>query len=521
LATDIFKSDEELFFKYLSQNIEDMEQYLEDPNKIAMDTLKSSPYTVKSNISFNLESADSQIAEQTTPPRNFSVAYTKNADPQNDADYSETKLKYLTKDIFSVQYVRNGDVHVVNAYNNISESNIFNVYLGIENNNLKQLAQKLGVQDVSNIPNKIENISLNELLSLTDEEKAYIQTLLISVVNNQISKDKFYHSKGETIEIESKQVKANLYGITLTNVEYKNFIVALLNEIEQNDNILNAILNKIYLVNSETDITISTIKKQIQNYITQLNAKEFNDGIKIQVYESEGKIVRTQIQKNSTEYYIIDNERANNSIRTIIYMNYTYGEKELTGTQNDIDEDEYQVIEGSALESGVVEDNTSSVYTIKKLEFAKQSSEGKNYIVAIATCDINDKTTTISIQNKTEQDSTNKNEFTNNIVIKINESDTTVFTITSDSNIASSSSVYVPTLEQGNYAVLNNLTKEYITQQLLPALLIQVPIVYNQQVEYVKEVQEQEDAQNSSLTQIDPGMLEMNTITNRDNIINQ
>jgi hypothetical protein len=518
-TTDMFKSNKQLFLKYLAQNIEVAEQYLEDPNKEEMDTLKSSPYTVDSTINFNLESEDSEIADQTTPPRNFSIAYTKSADPQKDTDYSEAKIKYLTKELFSVQYVRDGDIHVVNGYNSINESNIFNVYLGIENNNLKQLAQKLGIEDTTNIPNKIQSISLSDLLSLTDIEKEYIQNALLNVVNNQISDTNFYNKKGVTIEIESKQVNTNLYGITLSSTEYKNFVITLLNEVSQDDEILNVILNKIMMLDSETEITIATLRKQIQNYIMQISAEEFEDGIKLEVYESNGKIVRLNIEKNSTDYYIIDYERGDNAIRTIVTMNYTYDATTNEGndesnTNVTFTEDGYQIIEGSSLGQGTTTEQENSTYTITRLEFAKQITGNQKNAIAIATIETNNNTVTLSIQNKTDK-STTQDGYTNNITVKINSSDTTFFTININSNIESASSVSVPTLTQSNYAVLNNRTQENIVQ-LLSAIGVQLTNIYEQQIEVVKQVQEQEDAQNSGLTQINTDMLEMNTITDRD-----
>jgi Tfp pilus assembly protein PilE len=517
-TTDTFKSNKELFFKYLAQNVDVIDQYLEDPNKTTMDTLKTSPYTVKSNISFDLVSSDAEIADQTTPPRNFSVAYTKNADPQEDAEYSEVKVKYLTKDLAVGKYVRNGDTNVVNVYNSINDTNLFNVYLGIENSNLKQLAQKFGIQDVSYIPNKIESISLSDLLSLTQVQEQYIQTVLLNVVNNQISKDNFYREKGVTIEIDSKQVKTNSYGIKLTSTEYQNFVVALLNEISQDDTILGIIVNKISLVDSETDVTTATLKQQIQNYITQINADGFTNGITIQVYEANGKIVRTQIEKNSLEYYIIDTERANNSIRSIISMNYTYettNEEEQDNTGVVFTEDGYQIIEGSASGEEVIEEVETSTYTVKKLEFAKQISGNQSNVIAIITYEANDDLMTVSVQNKTDG---NQDGFSNNIIVNINNSDTTYFTIKANSTITPVSSVSIPTLTSGSYAVFNNFTSDYIVK-ILSGTITQLFNMFNQQMEVAKEVQEQQDAQNSTLIPVDSDMLEMNTITERDDII--
>ena len=98
-TTDLFKTNQELFFKYFAQNMEVVEEYIQDPNKPTMDSIKSAPYILSSNVTFDLVSTDANIANQTTPPRNFSIEYTKNANPQSNRDYSEAKVRYLTKEL--------------------------------------------------------------------------------------------------------------------------------------------------------------------------------------------------------------------------------------------------------------------------------------------------------------------------------------------------------------------------------------------------------------------------------------
>lgn len=517
LTTDIFKSDEEMFFKYFAQNMEVIEKYLEDPNKTAMDLMKSESHTINSNIELDLVSTNPDIANQTTPPRNFDISYTKNADPQNDRDYSETKIKYLTKDLFTAQYAHDGDIHAVNGVNAITDTPLFNIYLGIENSNLKQLAQKLGLQNVSNIPNRLEKFSLTDLLSLTSQEKEYIQNVFVKVVTSQISKDKYYHNKGVTIEIDKKSVKTNSYGITLTREEYQDLIIAMLNEMAQDETILNMLLQKVTLINSRTNMTIHEIRQQIQNQIAKINQEGIEDGIQVQVYEVNGQIVRTQIERNSAKQYIFDYERGNNSIRTLISLNYTYtktnqNEQQVDDNTTSVGEG-YQIIEGSApIQTPTVQEPEPITITIKNIELAKEMTSSGSNIIAILTYQNKDSLMTVSVQNKTEQDNTQG--FNNNIIVKINDSEITVFTIKANSKIVATNNISVQALNETNSAVLNNRTPENI-KQLLDAIKNQLNVIYEQQMQVAKEVQEQENAQNR-LTQINP---ESNTITNPTNTI--
>lgn len=135
------------------------------------------------------------------------------------------------------------------------------------------------------------------MIGLNEQEKAYIQNLLLRVANSQISKDKYYRNKDIKIEAYGKQIKTNVYGISLTNEEYKNLVVAILNEVSQDETILNVILQKVSLFNLQTNMTTNDIRRNIQKAIQEINANSFMYGIKIEFYESNGKLVRTRNRK--------------------------------------------------------------------------------------------------------------------------------------------------------------------------------------------------------------------------------
>ncbi len=518
LTTDFLRSDQELFFKYFAGNLEVLDQYLQDPNASTMQALKSAPYTVNSDINFDLVSSNPEIANQTTPPRNFSIAYTKNADPENNKDTSEAKIKYLTKELFKAQYVHDGDLHVMNGTNAITSAPVFNIFLGIENNNLKQLAKKMGIEDVSKIPNRLEKISITDLLTLSEEQKEGLQELVVKVANTQISKDKYYHNRGVEIEIDTKQVNANCYGVTLDQEEYKNVIIALLNEISQNEAMISLLLQKIMLIDSQTDITAENLKQEIQNQVEQLRTVQFASGITIEVYEANGKIVRTTISKNGVENYTFDYERGKDSIRTLISFNYQF---EVGGSTPEetpgvtFTEDGYQVIEGSAVERPAPEPEPPTVITIKSIEIAKQVSGNQNNIIAIVGGEVGDSRVKISIQNKTEPN-TLQEGMNHNIIVLVSDSDITYFKVRSNSNIKPATNVALQELNQSNYAVFNNRTPENIAQ-LISSIKAQLKKIYEQQMQVAKETQAQEDA--NGLTQIDPNAVETNTITNMENVI--
>ena len=281
---------------------------------------------------------------------------------------------------------------------------------------------------------------------------------------------------------------------------------------------ISLLLQKIMLIDSQTDITAENLKQEIQNQVEQLRTVQFASGITIEVYEANGKIVRTTISKNGVENYTFDYERGKDSIRTLISFNYQFEvggsiPEETPGVT--FTEDGYQVIEGSAVERPTPEPEPPTVITIKSIEIAKQVSGNQNNIIAIVGGDVGDSRVKISIQNKTEPN-TLQEGMNHNIIINISDSDITYFTIRANSNTKPVTSVALQELNQSNYAVFNNRTPQNIAQ-LINSIKAQLKKIYEQQMQVAKETQAQEDA--NGLTQIDPNAVESNTITNMENVI--
>lgn len=143
-------------------------------------------------------------------------------------------------------------------------------------------------------------------------------------------------------------------------------------------------------------------------------------------------------------------------------------------------------------------------------------TDTQNNVAIVITIQVNEKTIKISLQNNTKQNSS-QNAFNNDIIIKINDSDTTYYTLSINSEIMQNENVSVQELNENNSATLNNRTPENIAQ-LLNAVIIQLNRIFEQQMQVAREAQEQENMQNG-LTPTNPNAPETNTIVNYQNVI--
>lgn len=469
-ATDLFKGNDQLFFKYLAKNSETIKQ-LSLNNELEISRTK---HSTESEITFNIESNDSQIANQSIPAGNFNVKYSSLADPENNNKSSETTLKYLKADLFTLKYIRNNDLYALKS------DEVVNKYLALDNNNLKEFAKKLGMQDTSLIPNKLQVINFEDLFSITEEQQKALLQKYLGIINTQISKDKYSSQKDVTITVNDKNINTIAYSLELTQDEVIKLLNSILDTIKNDDIMLNILVDKIKILDNESSVTLNDLKDGIQNIINDLNNIQTINGetLKITVYASDGKLVRTEVAIGNDIIYI-DTEKNDTSARVVISFENANelsqsGENDLGDIGNRL----YAV-------NGFVDISLK----LKKFEIANQIQDNKNTTIAIITFKTGDETIRVSAESKTEvQDS-----IKNNTTININMSDNTYITAKINTTKVPKDSIEIEQLTKENSATINNFTPQYINN-LSQAIVNRIQSLYKEKLEIVNR---QIDLQNA------------------------
>ena len=133
-------------------------------------------------------------------------------------------------------------------------------YVGIENNNIPELLQKLGVNIDSSveIPNKIEGQDLESIKFSDEEMKGLYNNYLMPAINN-LTDDKFSKMENSDGSVD--------YAITLTVEDLKNILIQMLQNLSQDTSLISKI-NSIYQEISngtETIITADDVNDMISN----------------------------------------------------------------------------------------------------------------------------------------------------------------------------------------------------------------------------------------------------------------
>ena len=296
LTTDMFKSNEMLFAKYLGQNIENFDTIKNEFFIDEVKEFKEGKYSNNTEIEFNYiddvgtsnENADNIIN---------SLKLQINGSKSKEENYNYKKMNLLKNDenLLSLEYI-----NVNNEYG-VRFSDLYKQFIMVENENLTELQNKIGNNsETVKLPENIDfNINVQELFDFSQEEKEKIQEKYLNVIINNTAKENFSKQKNSKIQVNNQEILADSYTLTLTKEELNDIYIKFLEEIKKDDIILGKIEKieqNIVNYGIKYDFKnefINSIDETIQNIISNNIGSEET---KIIVYVKNGYTLKTVIQ---------------------------------------------------------------------------------------------------------------------------------------------------------------------------------------------------------------------------------
>lgn len=332
--TDLFKSNKELFAKYAVSMMQEKTAFLPSNLKEYINKKSTTPYENNGSLTANISSnSNEQINNMFNFANNARINFSGKVDAANNRDEQNINIFYTNDVSLPFNYKHVEDIYALQA--DFALPN----YVGIENNNIPELLQKLGVNIDSSveIPNKIEGQDL-ETIKFSDEEmKGLYNNYFMPAINN-LTDDKFSKMENSDGSVD--------YAITLTVEDLKNILIQMLQNLSQDTSLISKI-NSIYQEISngtETIITADDVNDMISNLqetkvndgdltvtITQFNGKVNKVDITIiSSSESNSNSVDSSIEETEANFTIIKEETSSN-LTYDISLNMLSGETEITG----------------------------------------------------------------------------------------------------------------------------------------------------------------------------------------------
>ena len=334
LCTDMFRSGQELFAKYLMQNINEINQTinLRQINEIE-EKLKESKYEEDITISYTEAEAENAAMQITLDTQN---------DPVNQKSYGIISLLMDSFEVaereepLKLEYMKENNAISLRFTNSIKQ------FLSVENRDLKQLATNLGISKeiAEQIPDTIdlEQFSLKDI-EVTEEEKNAELDKYTNLLYSNISKEKYTKTKNVVITVNGKTITTNAYTLTLNMEDIKTIVIKLL-EILKQDEIVLAKFQKIdeKLQQYTEESLKESFVQLVQEAIDELNQEEeqeetTEEKITITIYEQNKKATRIKLEQNLDSITLDTTEVEG---KKQIDINYTSIDEENTQLSNEI-----------------------------------------------------------------------------------------------------------------------------------------------------------------------------------------
>lgn len=265
-GTDLLKTNEQLFFKYLGQLVDSENGFID--NKLTEYTNKKMTGKYEDNGQFSVNIDMTGMDEDMLATVNdFNITYSGKIDNTARKNEQEISINYSDDVNFPVKYkYANETLGLQTEY--VSEK-----YICIENSNLKEFAEKLGMTNTDDIPDTIDFFATDssQAITFTDDEKEQLKNTYQPVLEGRLDGKEFTKSEdGGTTN----------YSVEISNQEMIDIVSALL-ETLKNDQILlpkleQSLQEDLDMMNQSSTEEV-TIQSMIQDMIDQLNSAEVQE----------------------------------------------------------------------------------------------------------------------------------------------------------------------------------------------------------------------------------------------------
>ena len=340
LKTDIFKSNEDLFFKYFTTGFDALDIVKIDDNLGIENTLNTNKYT--SNLQGKFEyttNVGTDNEDKNSGINQIGLNIKSNIDKTNNYKYQNILIGTENNNYIGIEYLQDKDNY---------GARLKDIQQFVSGNDTEQkVLSDIGIQDISIVT---KDVDINSIFNFSNDEKQTLINTYSNIIKSNVSKDKYNKQINTLITMDNGDIQTNSYYIKMKLEDYNNLFVKMLQQVEKDEIILSkldkleeVIKTKYPEYNPNQSIKekfVNEIDSKIQNI---QNNNIGNEEVKISVYENSGKAVRISAER-AEEKIIIDNN--NNKLKIkISELNTDTIEKTIKFEKNNTDTENKQKFE--------------------------------------------------------------------------------------------------------------------------------------------------------------------------------
>ena len=295
-ATDLLKTDKELFFKYFAQ-ITSENGFIDKRIDLYNEKKKQTPFENSGEITVDVQYPEEGMDKIIEKVNELAINFSGRIDSINQKVEQNIVVDYGNGITFPINYRQDGNTF------GLQKDELSKKYIAVRNENLKQLSTNLGEDDVSKIPDTIEFSEVVQNIKFTDQEKETLKQVYGSILEQNLLDENFSNIKTE------QNVS---YTLELNKDQVKNIVIKLLEATKQNTLIIDKV-NEFMLAqdpNAEkievTDIDdiIEELEDMPNLKLTLIQANKELKQITIQLDESNISIKKSKVS-DSLSYNVV------------------------------------------------------------------------------------------------------------------------------------------------------------------------------------------------------------------------
>lgn len=301
VATDVFKSDKELFMKYFMQTVVE-DGFVDKGIKSFEDKKQNTAYHNSGEITVDAEYPSEDFSEIIEKVNDLSISYTGKVDSANQKVEQNIEIDYGEDVIFPINYKQNVDEF------GIQIDELSKKYIAIKNENLDEFFGEFKNDFVVEIREFIAQIQdIQKQIEFTEEEINQLEDIYGKILIEQLNEANFSSEKTEQNE---------KYTLELSSEQIRNIIIKILEATKENTLIIDK-LNKV-IVSQDTEAEKIEIN-EIDELIDSINEQDVSQfpNLKLTLIQSNKLLNQIIIESGDSKTIISKNVEENKLIYDI------------------------------------------------------------------------------------------------------------------------------------------------------------------------------------------------------------
>lgn len=280
-ATDIFKSDKEMFFKYMADIGDPKKGFIDEELKQYFEKKNNTPYNDKGEFSINIScdpnTLSKNLQKNVDSTNNFNISFSGQVDTANSKAAQNISLNYSNDVKFPINYKQ------IENKIGLQTKYIGSKFVAIETEKLNKFSEDL--DDVESYGEMVDKLQKMGKVELTEDEKSHIKDTYITVINQQLEKDKFS---------KVKESDMSGYKLSLTGTDLQNVLVKLLETLKNDQTTVDKLNEYLKIQKNSAKITASQIDDAIKSIKDDTDFSDKN--FEITVYQKNRDVCKLVIE---------------------------------------------------------------------------------------------------------------------------------------------------------------------------------------------------------------------------------